>query len=325
MTRALLALLLALIPLASYSNELKEGTVIRGAAQAASPQAAAPAPKRKAGSRRRGLPGVDVEFLTKDGWAIQAKYHAAPDEEGAMTFVLLSARGQRKERWYYFARGLARRGHGVLAVDMRGHGRSRIGPDGELTSWRKFSSRRSKNQFAEMTNDIEAAFIYLLDQDVPEETIGIIGDRLGGSLGLKYAAIHSKIPLVVWLTPGLNFKRVTAVNSLKNYRGGPILMVYAEDDRYSSRATPILHQVAKMSIGEAKASVFTVPGTARGTGMLRKASLTRARDRVDEPVDLARSPEISTGTVIMPGDDPEDEESWDGQTEAKAETFYRGQ
>ena len=102
MTRLSLALLLALAP-----------------ACAAAPAPAAPA----------ALAGQDVELKTEDGWTLHGKYQ--PAGEGRLTLILLHGKGQRKELWLKFAKALEKEGYGYLAVDLRGHGESATGPDGQ--------------------------------------------------------------------------------------------------------------------------------------------------------------------------------------------------
>ena len=89
---------------------------------------AAPAPKpaKPAGP---SLPGEAVELKTVDGWALKAMF--APSVPGKMTLLLLHGTGQRKEDWKRLAFPLTRAGYGVMAVDLRGHGESRITPAGE--------------------------------------------------------------------------------------------------------------------------------------------------------------------------------------------------
>src|SRR5438105_1391644 len=82
------------------------------------------------------LPGAEVELKTQDGWKLKCRYQAAT--HGHKTLLLIHGRGQRKEHWRRLARALAQAGDGYFAADLRGHGESAIGPDGQLTPWRKF-------------------------------------------------------------------------------------------------------------------------------------------------------------------------------------------
>ena len=96
-------------------------------------RAAAPGP---AAANPRQLPGIEIELKTQDGWRLKAKY--LPAKTGKQTYILLHGAGYRKEFWWLMARSLSRAGCGMLALDLRGHGESQVGPDGKPASWRKF-------------------------------------------------------------------------------------------------------------------------------------------------------------------------------------------
>ncbi len=229
----------------------------------------------------RVFPGLVVDLKTKDGWALKAKYN--PPAEGRMSFVLLHGVGGRKEDWYWLSRPLFKRGCGYLAVDLRGHGESRIAPDGKPAVYRKFVVTKSYNEYLNMSADLEACVGYLESQGVPDEKIAIIGADVGGSLALRYGALHPKIPMVVLLSPGMKYQEVTTVNAMRAYKGRPILMVYSEADKTSARETPILYAFAKMAVGEGKATLLVAPKE-HGTKMLRGPVISEVLDWIRNPV-----------------------------------------
>jgi pimeloyl-ACP methyl ester carboxylesterase len=200
---------------------------------------------------------VDVELKTVDGWSLKGKYLAS--KSSTTVVVLLHGTGQRKEVWYHLGRYLARAGYGYLALDLRGHGESLAAPDGQQLSWRKFKATKNDNDFANMSLDIQAAVTWLVSAGIPEEGIGLIGTDVGGSVAIKYAAVHPHVPFVVMLSPGMSYQEVLTVNAVRAYKDRPILMVYSDADKNSARATPILYEFAKRSVGELKASVVMVP------------------------------------------------------------------
>lgn len=258
-----------------------------------------------AAAKPKVFPGLSIDLKTADGWAVKAKYSPAL-EPGLRTYVLLHGTGGRKEDWYYLAQALAKRGAGYFAVDLRGHGESRTAPDGTAAVWRKFpKATKSYNEFANMLHEVQAGVDYLTGQGIFEENIGIIGADVGSSLGLKYAAVHPKTPLMVMLSPGMSYQEITTVNAMRAYKDRPILMVYSEADKNAARATPILYEFAKRSAGERNATVI-VAVKERGTRMLRSAVIRQVLDWLDNPVKPEPRPEDSTSTVVMPGDAPAD-------------------
>jgi len=261
---------------------------------------AAPAPKAPAGP---ALPGEAVELKSLDGWTLKAMF--APSQPGKMTLLLLHGTGQRKEDWKRLAFPLVRAGYGVMAVDLRGHGESRISPTGEELPWKKLRATRSANDYADMSRDAEAAVAWLAGQGVPEDSIGLIGAEVGGSIAIRYAAVHSKVPLVVMLSPGMAWQEVLTVNALRALKRPiptPVLMVYAEADKRSSKETPILYAFAKSAVGPRNATLISV-AQERGTRMLKAQRslvgqiITWLGDPIaPEPVEVSTAP--ATGGAI---------------------------
>lgn len=253
-----------------------------GTADAAAPVPAPDKTSPRPLTKGKLMPGLLVDLKTADGWALKAKHLPAKGEQ--KTIVLLHGTGGRKEDWYYLARALAGWGYGYLAVDFRGHGESRVAPDGQAASWHKFRVTKTENEFANMSRDVDAAVAYLGAQGIFEEQIGIIGADVGSSIGLKFAATHPKIPLTVLLSPGLHYKEVLTVNAMRAYRARPILMIYSEADKYSSRETPLLYGFAKLSTGEANVTLLTV-AQEHGVKMLR-----RHRELIPKIIDWLGNP-----------------------------------
>ncbi|MBI3289750.1 MAG: alpha/beta fold hydrolase [Elusimicrobia bacterium] len=255
------------------------------------------------------LPGSPAELKTVDGWALKAVF--APGTPGKTTFILLHGTGQRKEDWKRLAFPLNRAGYGVMAVDLRGHGESRTTPAGEAITWKKLrATTRADNDYVDMSRDAEAAVAWLAGQGVPEDSIGLIGAEVGGSVALRYAATHPKVPLVVMLSPGMKWQEVLTVNALRAMKRPiptPILMVYSAADRTSSKEAPIMYSFAKGAVGDSYATLIEVPQE-RGTRMFqaRRALIGEVIDWLGDPIRSEPEPleSLSTGTPsIQPADD----------------------
>lgn len=263
-------------------------------------RAAAPAPAPAA--KAIELPGQDVDLKAADGWVLKARYREV-FEPGKLTLVLLHGRGMRKESWLRLARALSKAGLGYFALDLRGHGESQIGPDGQSAPWRAFKAKKNDNDYANMALDVQAAVAYLTTQEgVAEETIGLIGEDLGGSIALKYAAVHPKTPLLVMLSPGLAYQEIPIVNAVRAYKDRPVLMIYGELDRNASRAAPILYEFAKRSAGENNATLVSIPNT-HGAKLLSSAVVKQIVEWLRNPVKPETPPEVSTETLEAPQPD----------------------
>ena len=243
------------------------------AAALAAVAAPAPAP---APPRAPVLPGSALEFKTVDGWTLHAVWQKAQADKP--TLVLLHGTGQRKEDWRPFARVLARAGYGYAAVDLRGHGESRITPSGETITYKKLRATRGANDFEDMTRDVEGVVAAIVAQGVTEDSVAVMGAEVGGSVALKYAAVHPKVPFVILLSPGLAWQEMPIVNAVRafNGRATPFLMVHSEADKRSAKETPLLYAFAKNAVGERNTTLIVVPEE-RGTRMLRKNKDLSAR------------------------------------------------
>lgn len=282
--------------------------LLAAALTAAAAPAPAPAPRAPA------LAGDPVELRSVDGWVLHAVWRkAAP---GKPTVVLLHGTGQRKEDWRVFAKALAKDGEGYVAVDLRGHGESRTTPAGETITYKKLRAQNAMkggaNDYEDMVRDAEAAVGSLTGAGVPEETIGFVGAEVGGSVAVKYAAVHAKVPFVVMLSPGLAWQEIPLVNAVRHFKGRatPILMVHSEADKRSSKETPLLFAFAKNAVGEKNATLVVVPEE-RGTRMFPKNKDLAGKilawiadpHALEAPaVSTAAVPGSSTSTAVMPAD-----------------------
>lgn len=271
---------------------------------------AAPAPTPAA---LKPLPGEAVDLKAVDGWSLKAVWRKSA--EGRPTLLLLHGTGQRKEDWRLFARALEKAGCGYMAVDLRGHGESRTSPAGEELSYKKLRATKLVNDYADMTRDAEAATAYLGAQGVSEESIGVAGAEVGGSVGVKYAAVHPKAPFVIMFSPGLAWQEIPLVNAVRAFKGRDtkLLMVHSEKDKRSSRETPLLYAFAKNAVGEKNTTLIVVPEE-RGTRLLKsnKGLSERVLAWIANPI-APEPPAVSTGaasgvavdTVAVPGSDPD--------------------
>lgn len=242
-------------------------------ASAAPAPAPGAAPAAPVAPKARRLPGDPLELHAVDGWTLRATWMKA--RPGKATLVLLPGTGQHKEEWRLLARALAKDGYGYAAVDPRGHGESRTTPSGETIIYKKLragnAAKGQPNDYEDMVRDVEAAVAALAGQGVPEETIGVAGAEVGGSVAVKFAAVHPKVPFVIVLSPGLAWQEIPLVNAVRAFKGRstPLLMVHSEADKRSSKETPLLYAFAKNAVGEKNVTLFVVPEE-RGTRMLSK-------------------------------------------------------
>jgi pimeloyl-ACP methyl ester carboxylesterase len=260
----------------------------------AAPEPQPPAPVVK---RSKELPGETVEFKTADGWTIAGQFQ--PPGKDQLTFILLHESGGRRQNWYYLAKHMAVRGIGYLAVDLRGHGQSQKPPDGQPAEWRKFKVGKDYNEYDNMREDIAAAAAFLTENGIEPEVVALAGAAVGGSVALRYAALHPEIAQVCLLSPGMSHQSLPTVNALRAFKDRPILLVMGDDDRRTAAEAPILFEFAKRAVGPENVQLVRVP-RGHGTRMLyyNKGLIDQVLDWMENPIqppDLTT--ELSTGTA----------------------------
>jgi uncharacterized protein len=165
-----------------------------------------------------GLDYEDVALVTSDGVQLAVWY--IPSQNGAAIIV---QHGYKSHRGHVLeeAEIFARHGYGVLMMDLRGHGDS----EGDLITF----------GLSEML-DMEAGYQYLLTRpNIDPERIGIIGNSMGGSVVINYAAQNPKIKAVIGHSAfsSLQDTVVTGVQTfadLPAFPFAPLIQFFAEQE-----------------------------------------------------------------------------------------------
>ena len=195
----------------------------------------------------------DVTFSTDDGQRIAAFHN--PVGSSTRGVVLVHDDGGSGTDWEFFANRLKRTGFHTLAVDLRGHGASRV------------SGRLSNDDYAAMKADVIAAVNWIRKKGV-EEVI-LIGAGLGANLALQTAAEDSEVAKLVLLSPRHRVKGVTVDGFLGRYGERPLMIAVSVEDTYASKTSLLLDSQA---VGEHKMEILSNAGS--GTQMLdREPSL----------------------------------------------------
>jgi pimeloyl-ACP methyl ester carboxylesterase len=170
-----------------------------------------------------------VKFTTVDGWAIQGTLFNGTGR----SILLLHGLGDHRAAWTEFARVLRQNGYTVLAIDLRGHGRSTM-DDGVNRTWDRFTTA----DFAGMTKDEAAA-----QQFLGNENISIIGASIGANIALNYAAQSGKVSSLVLLSPGLDYKGITTEKAMRLYKGA-VFIAAGELDGYAADSSNRLYELS---------------------------------------------------------------------------------
>ncbi len=177
-------------------------------------------------------------FQTQDGVTIVGDQY----DGGSRFAILLHMMPETKESWRDFADALVKKGYTVLAIDERGHGESTMG--GTL-DYRKFSDEEQQAK----RFDVEAAFMYVQTRGAKEETTVVIGASIGANLALRFLSEHSKSPVAIALSPGLDYHGVKTRDAVEHLAlSQKAIVVASTDDPESYSDTQVLVSVCPSQV-----------------------------------------------------------------------------
>jgi len=162
--------------------------------------AAAPVPP----PARAAAPDAEqkVSFKTKDGWTIAALYR--PARKHGTVLILAHGVGSSMGEWAGFTQRLAAKGVGTLAVDLRGHVDSKLGPNGP----RDYADFDATGEWPRAAGDLDAAVDWLKARGVAENRIALGGASIGANLASAAAASRPRTPFLLLLSAGPDYRGV---------------------------------------------------------------------------------------------------------------------
>jgi len=191
----------------------------------------------------------DFFLTTSDGWGISA-FEVEPSQSNGVAFVLLHELSGSKEDYKNFAFTAAEKGFHVVAIDLRGHGKSNL-----PLSFDFFST----SDFSKMPLDARAAVDYAFSTG--DKQVVLIGASIGANAALQEAADDARVKKIVLLSPGLNYRGLEAGVATKSFEGSALLIA-SKGDSYS-------HQSAKRLAELSSNYVFLeYDGSLHGTALL---------------------------------------------------------
>ena len=201
-----------------------------------------------------------VSFTTEDGVTIVGDlYRGDPKGPAALLLHMMPA---TKESWAAFGESLSNVGWTALAIDLRGHGESRVAGDRRLDH-KEFTNGEHQAKM----KDVDAAARWLeKTHGVKTTRLALVGASIGANLAIAYAASHPDVPAVVALSPGLNYRGVSTPEQVKAL--GPrqkLLLAASAEDEYSFATIKELQKLKKGAL------VREFDGIGHGTAMLDHA------------------------------------------------------
>jgi pimeloyl-ACP methyl ester carboxylesterase len=217
-----------------------------------------------------------VTLTAEDGTRIHAQPHMTAGATQGV--VLVHMLGREHSDWRFLVDRLSSAKVSSIAIDLRGHGKSD-----------KAGTDLVNADFLAMRQDVAAAATWLRAHGVDQ--VSCVGASIGANLCARAGAADPQMVNLILLSPGLNYKGITSGDALAEYGDRPVLIVAAEDDRFSARSAMHLEQLAK---GQVHFELFTEAG--HGTRML-----TRAPSLEGQIVSwLVGSFKLVTGELVRP-------------------------
>jgi len=174
-------------------------------------------------------------FETKDGWDIYGTVYYA-SREGAFypdtLIILIPALGKDRSTYDELVPLLhdAFPTADVLALDMRGHGKS--------TNRGDYSNFQT-GDFRAMPNDLEAVKSYYSVARPYASKFYLVGASMGSSVALNYAADHGEVDRVVMISPGVAYQDFDIIEDAEIYLHRLYVTAGSEDAYSASSANQI--------------------------------------------------------------------------------------
>jgi dienelactone hydrolase len=204
---------------------------------------------------------MEVSFKTDDGFTIYGDFYQ-PENPNGKALILLHMLRTDKSHWTEFAQRLKERGYYVLAIDLRGHGKS-LDKNGKKITWQEFS----ENDFKNMVLDVKAAKLFLIEKGINSKSIGIIGASIGANTALNYAATDEEIRVIALLSPGLDYRGVKTEDAMKVY-DRPVFIAASKEDEPAASSSLKLYELA---LGKKELKMYENAG--HGTKMFGSTNL----------------------------------------------------
>ncbi len=191
-------------------------------------------------------PGSELSLTTDDGAILHGTVWVGTRADAPAVVMLHQLSSDRSEWGVFKDRVLG--DMTVLAIDLRGHGKSTERKDLPPRGWKTFDTAA----WAKLPLDAKAAVAYLRARETPPSSIVIVGASIGSSAALLYAADDPAIRGVAMLSPGTSYRGLDTVAALARYGTRPLLLISSRDDTRSADAV----QKLATTHGSAEQTIF---------------------------------------------------------------------
>jgi len=203
-----------------------------------------------------------VTFKAADGVRIQADWFA-PQQKNRPVLLAFHMAQQDRSSWKSLQKIATKAGLGLLAVDMRGHGKS--AKQGRK-DWSKRVRQKDKKLFNQLHKDVAAAVKFVRKRRIDRRNIILVGASVGCSAIIEYASTHNDFAAAILLSPGTQYFGIASLQHIPKWADRPLLMVAPADEVETGA-----NQLYKVMGHHRRGIVLSVPQKkVRGTQMLGK-------------------------------------------------------
>ncbi len=204
-----------------------------------------------------------ITFTTLDDVQIVADWQAAPTMQGGA--VLVHMMSDTRTSWAYLQRALSKKGIASLAIDLRGHGESKIGPESRPIDFKNFSDEEHQGSIF----DIMAAVRWLREKGLSVDRLFVVGASMGANLAIQMLTEEPRMAGAVLLSPAKKYRGIDAFADMDNLLPSQALyIIAAEDDAESYKDAQYLY--AEAPVNEKSFQQYKVAG--HGTAIMNADS-----------------------------------------------------
>lgn len=167
------------------------------------------------------------------GVTLSATYYAPRDPANPSCAIFVHQLSSTRAEYQPVIDRVHGQGH-LLAIDMRGHGKSTAGPDGTKLDWEQFETA----DWEQVAVDVIAAADELERRGASDACV-LVGASIGSSAVLLAAAAHpDRARRLVLLSPGLAYRGVATPDAARAIKA-PTLIVHSQESGAVDAATAL--------------------------------------------------------------------------------------
>jgi len=178
-----------------------------------------------------------LKLVGKLYWPKSAKLTELP------LVVLLHKTAETHGAWNNFVSVLCESDFAVFAMDLRGCGNSiydfRIGQNRPPHTFYIGEQARYPADIRQLVKKLFTEHGKMLDST----RIAVVGEELGGNIGLLYAVDEPGVRFTALIFPGLDYSGMQIGKAIKDYGERPLFMATAKQDIYSMESLNLLSDV----------------------------------------------------------------------------------